>query len=77
MSDHGKSPERRSPPSTEAADTISADELRERQRIARELDALRSRTLKPFSADSTLMIRETRDQRGAWLTHRDRRQESQ
>ena len=58
-----KSLTRMSPPSAEDAAKISDDELRERQRIAAELGALRGRTLKPFSADSSLAIREMRDRR--------------
>jgi plasmid stability protein len=58
-----KSLTRLSPPSPEEDVRISTEELRERRRIALEIDALRSRTLKPFSADSTLVIREMRDRR--------------
>ena len=52
---------RLSPPSPEDASKISGDELHKRRRIAAELAALRGRTPKPFSADSTLIIREMRD----------------
>jgi plasmid stability protein len=54
---------RLSPPSPEDDAKISDDELRQRQRIAGEVAALRGRTLKPLSADSTIVIRDTRDRR--------------
>jgi hypothetical protein len=42
---------------------ITAEDRAARTRIANEMTALRGRTLKPFAADSTLVIREMRDTR--------------
>jgi hypothetical protein len=42
---------------------VTPEDRAARRRIAEEMAALRSRTLMPFAADSTLVIREMRDTR--------------